>query len=110
MLRAIVVLTMIASAAMLACAADLDALRDCAKWLKTERLRGTLFHRANVEPLRPMLLEATNPAGREGAPTPVGIDHGFPSSCARSRCTAVRAYPGRITLPTGRLGYPGRMR
>ncbi len=73
MLRSVVVLTMVASTALLAYGAEMDNLRDCAKWLKTERLRGTLWHNPNVAPLRPMLLEATNPAGREGAPTPVTL-------------------------------------
>jgi len=73
MLRLIVVPLMVASAAMLARGADMNSLRDSAKWLATERLRGTLFHNPNVEPLRPMMLEAADPAGRQGAPTSVTL-------------------------------------
>ena len=54
-------------------AADMDGLRDSAKWLAEERLRGTLFHNPNVEPLRPMLLGPADASGRQDAPTPITL-------------------------------------
>lgn len=69
----LVVSLMTASATMLVHGADMNSLRDSAKWLATERLRGTLFHNPNVEPLRPIMLEAADPAGRRGAPTSVTL-------------------------------------
>lgn len=52
-------------------AADMDALRSSAAWLKTERLRGVLFHDPLIEPLRPLLVSPVAPGGRQGAPIPV---------------------------------------
>ncbi len=73
MLRYVSVLLMVTGGVMFAYGADLDNLRDSAKWLKTERLRGTLWHNPIVQPLRPMMLEAADPSGRTGAPTPVTL-------------------------------------
>lgn len=60
-------------AVVVAQAADLDHLRDSARWLREERLRGTLFHDPNIQPLRPMLLAPADPGGRTGAPTPISL-------------------------------------
>ncbi len=73
MLRYVSVLLMVTGGVMFAYGADLDNLRDSAKWLKTERLRGTLWHNPIVQLLRPMMLEAADPSGRMGAPTPVTL-------------------------------------
>jgi len=64
-------LLMVVSCVMPVCGADLDSLRDSARWLASERLRGTLFHNPIVEPLRPLLLEPADPTGRAGNPTSV---------------------------------------
>ncbi|MGD2174514.1 MAG: hypothetical protein PVJ27_03850, partial [Candidatus Brocadiaceae bacterium] len=71
MARYCVVLLILVAVRTSAQAADMDALRDSARWLVEERLRGTLFHNPNVEPPRPILVEPTDASGRRGAPTPI---------------------------------------
>jgi hypothetical protein len=48
-------------------AADLDALRPSAAWLRTERLRGTLFHQANIDPMPVRLTQPLASQGRSAA-------------------------------------------
>lgn len=58
----------------LACqAADVKALRPSAKWLRTERLRGTLFHQANIDPMPTMLLQPAAPGGSASGPSSVTL-------------------------------------
>jgi len=56
----------LAGACVVCDAADLAALRPSASWLRTERLRGTLFHQPNIDPMPARLIQ---PLGK-GAPTP----------------------------------------
>jgi len=73
MIRLVVALMMLAGSASPVCGAQMDALRPTARWLATERLRGTLFHNPLVEPLRPVLVAPVDPAGRSGAPVSIAL-------------------------------------
>jgi hypothetical protein len=53
-------------------AADLAKLRPSAAWLRTERLRGTLFHQPNVDAMPTKILEPALPNAR-GKPVPVTL-------------------------------------
>ncbi|MGQ9730344.1 MAG: LamG domain-containing protein [Candidatus Zipacnadales bacterium] len=65
------------TAALLVClslpsySANLEALRPSARWLATERLRGTLFHDPLIEPLRPIILTPAVQRGRSKKTVPV---------------------------------------
>jgi len=72
MKRLVVVMMTLASSVSLVLGADMDALRPSAAWLRTERLRGTLFHDPIVEPLRPMLVEPAVPSVGHGNAPPNG--------------------------------------
>ncbi|MFQ5808353.1 MAG: hypothetical protein ACE5JM_01935, partial [Armatimonadota bacterium] len=71
MARYCVMLLILVAVGASARAADMEALRDSARWLAEERLRGTLFHNPNVEPPRPILVQPTDASGRREAPTPI---------------------------------------
>lgn len=53
--------------------ADFPSLRPAVEWLATERLRGTLFHQPNVEPLRPLQVMPTFPEGVPPEPAPLAL-------------------------------------
>jgi len=53
-------------------AADLEHLQPSVAWLRTERLRGTLFHQPNVGPMPTKLLQPALPNAR-GKPVPVTL-------------------------------------
>ncbi len=53
--------------------AEFPPLRPAVEWLATERLRGTLFHQPNVEPLRPLLVTPALPAEPPAEPVPVAL-------------------------------------
>lgn len=65
-----VVLATIVTLASMTEAADLDHLRPAARWLATERLKGTLFHHTNIKPVDPLRLM---PAQQGVAPNPVPV-------------------------------------
>ncbi|MBM3476195.1 MAG: LamG domain-containing protein [Armatimonadetes bacterium] len=52
-------------------AADLGALKPSAQWLRTERLRGTLFHQPNIDPMPVMLTQPAVPGIEPGKSAPV---------------------------------------
>ncbi len=68
-------LTVLALAAVPRCAsaADLDAVRPAAEWLRTERLRGTLFHQASIDPMPTRLIEPAQSEGAAGGAAPVTL-------------------------------------
>jgi len=56
-MRGVLVAALLGTAACTCRAADLGALRPSAEWLRTERLRGTLFHQPNIDPMPAMLTQ-----------------------------------------------------
>jgi hypothetical protein len=53
--------------------ADFPPLRPAVRWLERERLRGTLFHQPNVEPLRPLLVTPALPEAPPAEAVPVTL-------------------------------------
>jgi len=71
MARSVLVALMLVGTVAMAHAADLAALRPSAAWLRTERLRGTLFHQPNIQPLSRPLIEPALPGAPAAEPVPV---------------------------------------
>ncbi|MEA3399775.1 MAG: LamG domain-containing protein [Armatimonadota bacterium] len=53
--------------------ADMDDLRESVEWLRTERLRGTLYHDPSIEPMPRIPLQSAEASGRRGAPQAVTL-------------------------------------
>lgn len=56
---------------LVASAADLTSLRPAAQWLRTERLRGVLFHRATIVPLERKQVQPLTPNRQSEGPASV---------------------------------------
>jgi hypothetical protein len=69
-MRTMAACVLMALTATISEAADMGALRPAAEWLRTERLRGTLFHQPNIDPM-PALL--TQPAMPEAKPATASV-------------------------------------
>jgi len=85
-------------AATAAAAADLEGLRPSARWLATERLKGTLFHHTNIEPMEKLLV---SPLGGQSPATPA--EKGTGPICAkhppgRSGKSDLSPFAGTLTL------------
>jgi hypothetical protein len=66
------IITLLVGGIGVACGADLEHIRPSARWLASERLKGTLFHDTNIEPSAPLLL-APIQEGRTAAGAPITL-------------------------------------